>query len=61
VCFDKQIGRFPESLLENDMDLFFEVLCFYSSSFEKLKQGKKGQSPQAQFSILDEVIRILKS
>jgi hypothetical protein len=43
------------------MDLLFEVLCFYSTSFDKLKANRKCQNASAMYTLLDEIIRILKS
>jgi ubiquinone/menaquinone biosynthesis C-methylase UbiE len=39
----------------------FEVLCFYSTSFDKLRLSRKCQTVQMTFTLLDEIIRVLKS
>lgn len=41
--------------------MLFEVLCFYSTSFERMRANRKCQTVQMTFALLDEIVRVLKS
>lgn len=52
-------------MLENEFDKFSQFLCFFSSSFEKikinLKKNDKNKKFFFSFDFLSEVIRTIKS